>query len=182
MRSAELRHDYALQFQYAKMDMERRSPSRCGRFFSLLLLLLLLLTPPLLSLRLLLLLMPRLTLLLRRKRTRMCSPLAAQAGKDGGVSYSVVRPTAFFKSVSGQLEVVAGGAPFVYFDLGADRAKYGNVASSATCNPISEPDLAMVRARSRLADGGLAPPLARARSLSLSPFATASAPPVTLSE
>ena len=73
----------------------------------------------------------------------MCSPLAAQAGKDGGVSYSVVRPTAFFKSVSGQLEVVAGGAPFVYFDLGADRAKYGNAASSATCNPISEPDLAM---------------------------------------
>jgi len=50
------------------------------------------------------------------------------------VSYSIVRATAFFKSVSGQLEVVDGGAPFVYFDLGAGRC--------ATCNPISEPDLA----------------------------------------
>ena len=40
-----------------------------------------------------------------------------------------VRPTAFFKSVSGQLELVDGGSPFVYFDLGEDRC--------ATCNPIS---------------------------------------------
>lgn len=50
------------------------------------------------------------------------------------MSYTIVRPTAFFKSVSGQLEVVNGGAPFVYFDLGNGK--------SATCNPISEPDLA----------------------------------------
>lgn len=50
------------------------------------------------------------------------------------VTYTIVRPTAFFKSVSGQLEVVDGGAPFVYFDLGEGK--------SATCNPISEPDLA----------------------------------------
>ena len=50
-------------------------------------------------------------------------------------SYSIVRPTAFFKSVSGQLEVVDSGAPFVYFDLGGGR--------SATCNPISEADLAI---------------------------------------
>ena len=90
------------------------------------------------------------------------------------VSYSIVRPTAFFKSVSGQVEVgsiaraeaarlrplqlawrvrrpslllmraadartpspqvVAGGGPFVFFDLGEGRC--------ATCNPISEPDLA----------------------------------------
>ena len=34
------------------------------------------------------------------------------------VSYTIVRPTAFFKSVSGQVEVVDGGGPFVYFDLG----------------------------------------------------------------
>lgn len=75
----------------------------------------------------------------------MEAALAAQAAAGGGLSYSVVRPTAFFKSVSGQLEVVAGGAPFVYFDLGGDKAKRAgaNVASSATCNPISEPDLAM---------------------------------------
>jgi len=38
------------------------------------------------------------------------------------------------RSVSGQLEVVNGGAPFVYFDLGDGKC--------ATCNPISEPDLA----------------------------------------
>lgn len=56
--------------------------------------------------------------------------LAAQSD----MSYSVIRPTAFFKSVSGQVEVVNGGSPFVYFDLGGGK--------SATCNPISEPDLA----------------------------------------
>ena len=43
--------------------------------------------------------------------------------------------TAFFKSLSGQVEIVRGGGPFVYFDLGG--------GSSATCNPISEADLAM---------------------------------------
>jgi len=51
------------------------------------------------------------------------------------MTYSIVRPTAFFKSVSGQMEVVQSGSPFVYFDLGGGR--------SAKCNPISEPDLAM---------------------------------------
>jgi len=51
------------------------------------------------------------------------------------ITYSVIRPTAFFKSVSGQFEVVQSGAPFVYFDLGGGR--------SATCNPISEADLAV---------------------------------------
>ena len=53
--------------------------------------------------------------------------------------YSIVRPTAFFKSVSGQLEVVQGGGPFVYFTLpGRDDP----TACSATCNPIAERDLA----------------------------------------
>jgi len=80
VRSAELGHDYALQFQYAKKDFEEK--------------------------------------------------LRGQTD----VSYSIVRPTAFFKSVSGQVEVVDSGAPFVYFDLGNGK--------SATCNPISEPDLA----------------------------------------
>ena len=50
------------------------------------------------------------------------------------VTWTSVRPTAFFKSLSGQVEIVRGGGPFVYFDLGNGR--------SATCNPISEPDLA----------------------------------------
>ena len=53
---------------------------------------------------------------------------------DDKFDFVSVRPTAFFKSVSGQVEVVDGGGPFVYFDLGAGR--------TATCNPISEPDLA----------------------------------------
>eukprot|EP00544_Gedaniella_sp_CCMP2646_P011719 CAMPEP_0202481362 /NCGR_PEP_ID=MMETSP1361-20130828/964_1 /ASSEMBLY_ACC=CAM_ASM_000849 /TAXON_ID=210615 /ORGANISM="Staurosira complex sp., Strain CCMP2646" /LENGTH=361 /DNA_ID=CAMNT_0049108867 /DNA_START=71 /DNA_END=1156 /DNA_ORIENTATION=+ len=48
------------------------------------------------------------------------------------VSYSIVRPTAFFKSVSGQLEVVQQGAPFVMFGDG----------EVTRCNPISEADLA----------------------------------------
>jgi len=34
------------------------------------------------------------------------------------MTYSIIRPTAFFKSVSGQLEVVQSGAPFVMFGDG----------------------------------------------------------------
>jgi len=48
------------------------------------------------------------------------------------MTYSIVRPTAFFKSVSGQLEVVQSGAPFVMFGDG----------KVTSCNPISEADLA----------------------------------------
>jgi divinyl chlorophyllide a 8-vinyl-reductase len=67
----------------------------------------------------------------QRAKLKTEAALAAQ----GDVTYSVVRPTAFFKSLSGQVEVVRSGGPFVYFDLGGGR--------SATCNPISEADLAM---------------------------------------
>jgi len=49
-----------------------------------------------------------------------------------GMTYSIVRPTAFFKSVSGQLEVIKQGAPFVMFGDG----------EVTRCNPISEADLA----------------------------------------
>lgn len=49
------------------------------------------------------------------------------------MSYTVVRPTAFFKSVSGQLEVIQQGAPFVMFGDG----------EVTRCNPISEADLAV---------------------------------------
>jgi len=52
--------------------------------------------------------------------------------KDRPISYSIVRPTAFFKSVSGQLEVVKGGFPFVVFGDG----------QMCRCNPIAEVDLA----------------------------------------
>lgn len=48
------------------------------------------------------------------------------------LTYSIVRPTAFFKSVSGQLEVIQSGAPFVMFGDG----------EVTRCNPISEADLA----------------------------------------
>eukprot|EP00814_Leptocylindrus_danicus_P020114 CAMPEP_0116026562 /NCGR_PEP_ID=MMETSP0321-20121206/13943_1 /TAXON_ID=163516 /ORGANISM="Leptocylindrus danicus var. danicus, Strain B650" /LENGTH=339 /DNA_ID=CAMNT_0003499421 /DNA_START=26 /DNA_END=1045 /DNA_ORIENTATION=+ len=48
------------------------------------------------------------------------------------LSYSIVRPTAFFKSVSGQLEVIQQGAPFVMFGDG----------EVTRCNPIAEADLA----------------------------------------
>ncbi len=48
------------------------------------------------------------------------------------MTYSIVRPTAFFKSVSGQLEVIQSGAPFVMFGDG----------EITRCNPISEADLA----------------------------------------
>jgi len=47
------------------------------------------------------------------------------------MSWSIVRPTAFFKSVSGQLEVIQSGAPFVMFGDG----------EVTRCNPISEADL-----------------------------------------
>ena len=48
------------------------------------------------------------------------------------MTYSIVRPTAFFKSVSGQLEVVQSGAPFVMFGDG----------EVTRCNPMAESDLA----------------------------------------
>lgn len=51
---------------------------------------------------------------------------------QNSMTYSVVRPTAFFKSVSGQLEVIQQGAPFVMFGDG----------EVTRCNPIAEADLA----------------------------------------
>jgi divinyl chlorophyllide a 8-vinyl-reductase len=44
--------------------------------------------------------------------------IAASKAASAPTSYSIVRPTAFFKSVSGQLEVVKGGFPFVVFGDG----------------------------------------------------------------
>jgi divinyl chlorophyllide a 8-vinyl-reductase len=49
-----------------------------------------------------------------------------------GVRYSIVRPTAFFKSLSGQVERVRRGKPFLVFGDGALTA----------CKPISDDDLA----------------------------------------
>ncbi|CEM05584.1 unnamed protein product [Vitrella brassicaformis CCMP3155] len=55
---------------------------------------------------------------------------ALQGAKD--ITHSIVRPTAFFKSLSGQLETLDQGWPFIMFGDG----------SITRCNPISEPDLA----------------------------------------
>ncbi|CAM8989816.1 unnamed protein product [Rhodiola kirilowii] len=56
---------------------------------------------------------------------------AADAG-DGGVTYSIVRPTAFFKSLGGQVELVKDGKPYVMFGDG----------KLCACKPMSEQDLA----------------------------------------
>jgi divinyl chlorophyllide a 8-vinyl-reductase len=51
---------------------------------------------------------------------------------QSGLRYSIVRPTAFFKSLSGQIERVKRGKPFLLFGDGALTA----------CKPISDDDLA----------------------------------------
>ncbi len=51
---------------------------------------------------------------------------------ESGMRYSIVRPTAFFKSLSGQIERVRAGHPFLIFGDGTLTA----------CKPISEDDLA----------------------------------------
>jgi divinyl chlorophyllide a 8-vinyl-reductase len=50
---------------------------------------------------------------------------------DSGLTYTIVRPTAFFKSLSGQLERVKKGKPFLIFGDGQLTA----------CKPISDDDL-----------------------------------------
>jgi divinyl chlorophyllide a 8-vinyl-reductase len=50
---------------------------------------------------------------------------------DSGLVYSIVRPTAFFKSLSGQLQRVKDGKPFLLFGDGKLTA----------CKPISDEDL-----------------------------------------
>ena len=50
---------------------------------------------------------------------------------ESGLTYSIVRPTAFFKSLSGQVGRVKRGKPFLLFDDGTLTA----------CKPISDRDL-----------------------------------------
>lgn len=52
--------------------------------------------------------------------------------KDSGMAYTIVRPTAFFKSLSGQLKRVKKGKPFLIFGDG----------ELTRCKPISDADLA----------------------------------------
>ncbi|MGB7373908.1 NAD(P)H-binding protein [Pontixanthobacter sp.] len=49
-----------------------------------------------------------------------------------GIAYSIVRPTAFFKSLSGQIDRVRRGKPFLVFGNG----------KLTSCKPISDSDLA----------------------------------------
>ncbi|MEO1282129.1 MAG: NAD(P)H-binding protein [Pseudomonadota bacterium] len=50
---------------------------------------------------------------------------------ESGLVYSIVRPTAFFKSLSGQIDRVKNGKPFLVFGDGTTTA----------CKPISDTDL-----------------------------------------
>ncbi|KAG2300181.1 hypothetical protein Bca52824_036653 [Brassica carinata] len=52
--------------------------------------------------------------------------------KDSTFTYSIVRPTAFFKSLGGQVDIVKDGKPYVMFGDG----------KLCACKPISEEDLA----------------------------------------
>ena len=54
-----------------------------------------------------------------------------QALVDSGLRYSIIRPTAFFKSLSGQVERVRAGKPYLLFGDGRLTA----------CKPISDADL-----------------------------------------
>ena len=54
-----------------------------------------------------------------------------QALRESGLRYSIVRPTAFFKSLSGQIERVRRGKPFLVFGDGTLTA----------CKPLSDADL-----------------------------------------
>lgn len=52
--------------------------------------------------------------------------------RESGLTWSIVRPTAFFKSLSGQIARVAAGKPFLLFGDGRQTS----------CKPISDRDLA----------------------------------------
>ena len=52
--------------------------------------------------------------------------------EDSGIDYTIVRPTAFFKSLSGQIGRIRQGKPFLVFGDGTETA----------CKPIGEADLA----------------------------------------
>ncbi|MED6107002.1 hypothetical protein PIB30_009851 [Stylosanthes scabra] len=68
----------------------------------------------------------------QRAKLKFEAELMKEAEEDGGFTYSIVRPTAFFKSLGGQVELVKDGKPYVMFGDG----------KLCACKPISEPDLA----------------------------------------
>lgn len=68
----------------------------------------------------------------QRAKLKFEGELMEEAEKDDGFTYSIVRPTAFFKSLGGQVELVKEGKPYVMFGDG----------KLCACKPISESDLA----------------------------------------
>ncbi|XP_074272445.1 divinyl chlorophyllide a 8-vinyl-reductase, chloroplastic [Silene latifolia] len=68
----------------------------------------------------------------QRAKLKFEAELIKEAEEDDGFSYSIVRPTAFFKSLGGQVELVKDGKPYIMFGDG----------KMCACKPISEPDLA----------------------------------------
>lgn len=68
--------------------------------------------------------------LLEFQRAKLKLEAELQAAED--ITHSIVRPTAFFKSLAGQVELVKTGKPYVMFGDG----------TLASCKPISEADLA----------------------------------------
>ncbi|KAK9835891.1 hypothetical protein WJX74_010299 [Apatococcus lobatus] len=68
--------------------------------------------------------------LLEFQHAKLKFEAALQAAGD--ITYSIVRPTAFFKSLAGQVGIVKKGLPYIMFGDGR----------SAACKPISEADLA----------------------------------------
>ena len=72
--------------------------------------------------------------LLEFQRAKLAFEAALSAS---GVTYSIVRPTAFFKSLSGQVRRVQNGKPFLLFGDGTLTA----------CKPISDRDLGRYLAR-----------------------------------
>ncbi|KAM7485128.1 hypothetical protein LguiA_001137 [Lonicera macranthoides] len=68
----------------------------------------------------------------QRAKLKFEAELMKEAKNDDGFTYSIVRPTAFFKSLGGQVELVKEGKPYVMFGDG----------KLCACKPISEQDLA----------------------------------------
>ncbi|KAK9139437.1 hypothetical protein Scep_009118 [Stephania cephalantha] len=69
----------------------------------------------------------------QRAKLKLEAELMREAEMDqNNFSYSIVRPTAFFKSLGGQVELVKEGKPYVMFGDG----------KLCACKPISEQDLA----------------------------------------
>ncbi|XP_018840609.1 divinyl chlorophyllide a 8-vinyl-reductase, chloroplastic [Juglans regia] len=68
----------------------------------------------------------------QRAKLKLEAELMKEAEVDNAFTYSIVRPTAFFKSLGGQVELVKDGKPYVMFGDG----------KLCACKPISESDLA----------------------------------------